>query len=308
MNTPTFPSAIPGIEPIHQGKVRDTFAVPGRPDLLLLVATDRISTHNIIHRSTIPGKGIALTALSVFWMEKLRKEYLIPTHLRDYGTGIYGYFPKGDCPDDLHRRAIIVGKADVIPIEFIFRERMAGSLWKDFYSKGLPNPYGLILPAGLGLMSPFHAPAFTPTRKSEHDEPVPADETERNYPEASELALTAYDVIHDHAFRKGIEIIDGKEEIGIDRVSGRITLIDECGTPDCCRFIEAGSAVVGEEPRWLDKQFVREEAERAWAGGKKVPLEFTDAVISETSGRYREIVTRLTGVDLDRLISEQFDA
>lgn len=302
MSSFTFEPAVPGLECIHQGKVRDTFALPGYPELLLAVATDRVSTHNIVHESVIPQKGGVLTGLTVFWMTKVLRE--INTHLASFRDGIFPYLPYQAYPDDIALRALVIRKLAVIPVEFIFRNYMAGSLWKDYYQKGLPNPYGLELPSGLQLMSPFEHTVFTPTDKSETDDPLNAGETARQYPEAYQLALRVYEAGRAYAAVRGITIIDGKFEVGIDSF-GRVCLADECLTPDSCRFVEADTIVVGQEPAWFDKQFLREEAERAWAGGKKAPLTFSPAVIAETTRRYEDIFCRLTGVPPSDFQSKQ---
>lgn len=159
-----YPSSIPELKPVHQGKVRDTFQVPDRPELLLVVATDRISTHNVVHKSVIPGKGTFLTQMTIFWMTEILG---VPNHLIAWGKDIYKYIPIDiDLPEGIHERAVIVKKLEMIPIEFIFRDFMAGSLWND-YRYGRPNPYGLEIPGGLQLMSRFQGTVFTPTDKSE---------------------------------------------------------------------------------------------------------------------------------------------
>ncbi len=296
MNSLKFEPAVPGLECVHQGKVRDTFAIPGHPEFLLTVATDRVSTHNIVHESVIPKKGYALTALTVFWM----REQLpgIMTHLVASGSRIWNYIPRQASPDDLLFRALVIRRLTMIPVEFIFRSRMAGSLWKDYYQKGLSNPYGLGLPSGLQLMSPFEHTVFTPTDKSETDDPLDAVATAERYPEAYRLALRTYETGLAFAARCGIEIIDGKFEVGIDSM-GQVVLGDECLTPDSCRFVRADGLTVGQEPAWLDKQYLREEAEHVWASGKKSPIAFSPAVIEETTLRYEQIVEALTGVALE---------
>ncbi len=287
-----FKPAVPGLECLHQGKVRDTFAIPGHPELLLTVATDRVSTHNVPHKSVIPKKGYSLTALVVFWMTEQLPG--IRTHLVAFGNGIWNYLPRRqDYPEDLLLRALVICRLTMIPVEFVFRSRMAGSLWKDYYQKGLLNPYGLELPSGLQLMLPFERTMFTPTDKSETDDPLNAEEVAQQYPEAYQLALRAYEKGRAFAAQRGIEIIDGKFEVGIDSF-GRVVLADECLTPDSCRFVRADGIVVGQDPAWLDKEFVRKEAERVWAGGKKVPLEFSPDVIAGTTLRYEDIVDELT--------------
>lgn len=293
-----FVPTVAGLKCVHQGKVRDTFVIPNYPNLLLVVATDRVSTHNVVHESIIPHKGEALTVLTVFWMGEQLKG--IDTHLVAWGRNIYHYLSGmvGDPPPDLHLRAIVVEKLTMLPIEFIFRSRMAGSLWKEYYSKGLPNPYGLTLPTGLQLMSPFGEPIFTPTDKSDVDDPLKTTDVMTCHSEACEIARVVYEKGKKFAATKGIAIIDGKFEIGLRR-DGHVCLGDECLTPDACRFVRADGITVGQEPAWLDKQYLREEAEREWNGGKKVPLTFSDKVCAETSLRYDEIVSALTGQSLE---------
>lgn len=284
------------LECIHQGKVRDTFALPRYPDLLLVVTTDRISTHNLVHQSTIWGKGFALTQMVIFWMTRGLKD--IPNHLVAWGNQIYDYLPSGRYPVDLRERSIVIRKLDMIPIEFIFRSRMAGSLWKDFYSKEIPDPYGLNLPADLKLMSPFERSVFTPTDKSETDEPLNAEETMRRYQAAYQLALLAYETGREFALKRGIEIVDGKFEIGSD-AEGNFIIADECLTPDSCRFVEKGRISIGEDPEWMDKQYVREIAERAWGKQARSPLLIRPEIMKETSDRYEKIAHMLTSQSTD---------
>lgn len=284
------------LECVHQGKVRDTFALPQHPNLLIVVTTDRISTHNIVHKSTICEKGYSLNQIVVFWMTQGLKD--IPNHLVAFGNRIYNYFPSGRYPVDLRDRAIVVRKLDMLPVEFIFRSRMAGSLWKNFYSKRIPNPYGLDLQENLKLMSPFEETIFTPTDKSETDEPLNAEETLSRYGPAYRLALQAYETGRALALRCGIEIIDGKFEIGSD-ADGNLMLADECLTPDSCRFVEKGKISIGEDPEWMDKQYVREMAEHIWGNQEKTPLLIRPEIIQETSARYRKITHMLTGQSID---------
>ena len=279
------------LECVHQGKVRDTFALPQHSDLLLVVTTDRISTHNIVHQSTIWGKGFALTQMLIFWMTQGLES--IPNHLVAWGNQIYNYLPSGRYPVDLRERAIVVRKLNMLPIEFIFRRRMAGSLWKDFYSKKIPNPYGLNLPTGLKLMSPFEETIFTPTDKSETDEPLNAEETMCHYEQAYQIALQAYETGREFALTHDIEIVDGKFEVGSD-ANGNLMIADECLTPDSCRFVERGKISIGEDPEWMDKQYVREMAEQAWGMQTRSPLLIRPEIMKETSARYEKIAHRLT--------------
>jgi phosphoribosylaminoimidazole-succinocarboxamide synthase len=276
--------------------VRDTFAIPDDKKHLLVVATDRVSTHNVTHLAAIPKKGHVLTAMTVFWMaNKLRG---VQTHLVAYGKDIFNYLPPGDYPEDLAFRAIIVRKLTMINVEFIFRSYLAGSLYKDIYLKGKPDPYFLNLPKGLRLMSSFGKDVFTPTDKSETDNPLDGNQVVLAHWAACELARAVYKVGRAHARTCGIEIIDGKFEIGYDETPTKPILADECLTPDSCRFVGVNDVKEGVEPMWLDKQYLREKAEAIWAGGPKVPLAFDEEVISQTTERYEKIFEALTGVSL----------
>lgn len=293
MTTLQFPSAVPSLDCTHQGKVRDSFDIPGHAGLILQAASDRVSTHDVVHESLIEGKGYALTALTVFFMTQVLTD--VSTHLVAYGKKIYDYLPKDRIyPGDLHFRAVVVRKLNMIPLELVYRSRMAGSLWVKYYSKGLPNPYGIELPPGLQFMSPFERTLFTPTEKSATDDPVNSAKIIAQYGDAYCLALQTFETGRVYAATHGIDIIDGKFEVGLDS-DGRVTLGDECLTPDSCRFVRADGIVVGKEPEWLDKQYLRDEAAEMWAGEEKRPLRFSRQARRETERRYGEIVETLTG-------------
>jgi phosphoribosylaminoimidazole-succinocarboxamide synthase len=294
-----------GLLCIHSGKVRDTYSLPGFPGKRLIVVTNRISTHNVLHLSLIPEKGQVLLALTLFWERYLKRKMGIKTHTVAFGKEIYKYLPRNiDYPDDLHLYAIVAEDIKMFPYEFIYRGRMAGSLWKDFYSQGIDNPYGLILPKGMRLMDEFAQPIFTPTDKSATDEPVLSNTLSINQRGDVRVLCNIYISIRAFARGQGIDIIDGKFEAGLDK-NGRRVLADEFGTPDCCRFVDLSSIKIGEEPRWLDKEFVRHEAEVRWQEEDvaKYPLIFSDGTIKETVARYHEVVERLTGMSL-RLLQE----
>lgn len=283
---------------IHQGKVRDTYGLPGFPEYRVIHVTDRISTHNILHESLVPQKGEILLAITLFWEDFLPHH----THTIAFGKKIYDFLPKGaSYPNDLHLRAIVVQEVQMFPYEFIFRGRMAGSLWSDYYSKGLPNPYDLKLPEGMQLMDNFPQPVFTPTEKSATDDPVSKKNLVGVTTGDTKILLDIYQRMRKYALSRGIDIIDTKLEAGLH--NGRRTLADEWGTPDSSRFVDAESIKRGEEPLWLDKQFLREEAMGAWKqnGGVKCPLHFSQAALTEATSRYHTIVERLTGKSLPQL-------
>lgn len=261
-------------------------------NLLLVIASDRVSTHNVTHISTIPQKGEVLTALTVFWIKQI-DDLGIKTHLVASGEEVYKFLPEADYPKDFHHRALIVQKLTMIPIEFIFRTHMAGSLWKKYYSKGLPNPYGIDLPQGLELMSPFEEVIFTPTEKSETDDELESQDVIQTYNAAYEKAKLAYYHCRIFASTQGIAIIDTKLEVGID-VYGEICIADELFTPDSSRFVDVKGIKIGTEPEWYDKQILREEAERIWGDGPKVPLTFSDGICEKTRMQYQRIFEMIT--------------
>lgn len=292
------PPLLPNLTLLYQGKVRDTYELPDFPDLLLMVTSDRISTHNVVHLSLIPDKGKILTALTLFWRNLFQD---IPTHITATGNSIYAYLPgtREDYPTDLHQYAFIAQKLDIIPREFIFRIRLMGSLYVKEYSQG-KDPYGLKLPAGLSLMHPFPEPIFTPTVKSDTDPPLLASQVCDEYPEAVTLAQLVYERGLDHALSRDIEIIDTKMEMGYDK-DGNLILADEFLTPDCSRFITASRAFVGQEPDWMDKEFVRKTAESIWLLEEKKPIRFSDEICWQTTARYHLILEGLTGHSLSSL-------
>ena len=177
-------------------------------------------------------------------------------------------------------------------MEFIFRNYLAGSLYHKFYSKGLANPYGIVLPPELPVMTAFDQPLFTPTRKSEEDEPMDTAATLAEYPVTSATCLRAFTLIRDYMRTLGLELVDSKFEASGD------VLGDEIVTPDSSRFCRLADIELGKEPPWLDKQIARDEAERSWGSGPKFPLRFSQEIIQKLSNTYLSIFFRITGQKL----------
>lgn len=285
---------------VYQGKVRDTYAIPGYENLLLIVATDAVSTHNVAHKSIVPYKGEVLTAMTHFWTNTLG---FFPSHIMHTGKNIYKYLHACEYSKDLYLRAMVVRKLDMIPVEFILRTRMMGSFWKT-YSVGKSNPYGLVLPEGLQLMSQFDSPIFTPIDKSETDEPLRAMKVVSRYEEAVNLAFDLYEKGGQYAKERGIEVIDAKFELGY--VKHNLFFGDEFLTPDCCRFVEADKIVVGQELPWMDTEILRQEAMKQWGDGPRLPLEFSPDVVDMASIAYLATFQRLVGVPLSQYQREYF--
>lgn len=267
----------------HSGKVRDTYLVPAHPELLLMVASDRISTHNVVHKSSVPQKGELLTALSVFWH---KSGLLGDTHIVAAGNGIWRYLDQRRFDGELEKRALVVKRAEPIPIEFVWRRYLTGSLEKT-YRRG-EDPYGIALPAGLPSMYRFPDPIFTPTDKSATDDPLSASRVAETHFDAVVRTGTAFTVMERYLLTVGITLIDGKMEATKDM------LVDEFGTGDCCRMAWTAHVREGENPPWLDKEVFRAAAEAMWQGGKKVPLTFPEYITTDGVRRYHDAFEAIT--------------
>lgn len=301
--TPVIPVGL--VLPWHQGKARDTYTAKDEK-YLMQVASDRISTHNVVHKSTVPEKGEVLTMLTVFWLTEVLK---LPHHLVSWGSRIFDYVPEPLLPrqshlksSGLHYRALIVRKLDMVPREFILRRYLTGSLLKAY--RAGEDPYGIHLPDGLNEMKYFDTPIFTPTEKSEDDDPVDSKDTEIRFPDEVRLAYTAFQRVERHLREVGISLVDTKLEFG--RAGYESVLADELFTPDSSRFVCADTISEGSAPPWLDKQVVRDEAERLWSGGQKFPLEFTPEVIEKTASVYKQLLHTITGRSIEEW-RKQFD-
>ncbi|RPI43376.1 MAG: phosphoribosylaminoimidazolesuccinocarboxamide synthase [Betaproteobacteria bacterium] len=278
---------------LHRGKVRDLYAVG--EDKLLVVQTDRLSAFDVILPTPIPGKGQVLTALSLFWFERL--EHVLPNHL----TGI--------APESVvapHERAQIAGRSMLVRrfkplmIEAVVRGYLAGSAWKDYQTSGAVC--GIALPPGLREAERLPQPIFTPATKApagSHDENIDFAEAERivgaRYAaEVRRHAITLYTEAAAYAASRGIIIADTKFEFGVDG-DGRVYLIDEALTPDSSRFWPASDYRVGTNPPSFDKQFVRDWLEtQPW--NKKAPAPpLPPDILARTAQKYAEALRLLTG-------------
>jgi phosphoribosylaminoimidazole-succinocarboxamide synthase len=286
-------SHVPSLQRIHQGKVRDIYAVDAQH--MLIVTTDRLSAFDVVMPDPIPGKGRVLTRISNFWFERTR--HIVPNHLADYPLA--RAVPDAAERAPLEERSIIVRRLRALPIEAVVRGYLIGSGWKDYQQTGAVC--GIALPTGLRQADRLPEPIFTPATKAEmgaHDENIAYERVValigRGLAEqvrATALALYAFAVAHAHA--RGIIIADTKFEFGIDE-AGRLTLIDEALTPDSSRFWPADTYRPGSSPPSFDKQFVRDYLETLpWdkrAPGPVLPPE----IIAKTSEKYAEALHRLT--------------
>jgi phosphoribosylaminoimidazole-succinocarboxamide synthase len=286
-------SHVPSLQRIHQGKVRDIYAVDAQH--MLIVTTDRLSAFDVVMPDPIPGKGRVLTRISNFWFE--RTQHIVPNHLADYPLA--RAVPDAAERAPLEERSIIVRRLRALPVEAVVRGYLIGSGWKDYQQTGAVC--GIALPAGLRQADRLPEPIFTPATKAEmgaHDENIAYERVValigRGLAEqvrAKALALYAFAVAHAQA--RGIIIADTKFEFGVDE-AGRLTLIDEALTPDSSRFWPADTYQPGSSPPSFDKQYVRDYLETLnWPKrppGPKLPPD----IIARTSEKYAEALRRLT--------------
>jgi len=283
MNTAT---TLEGRTPVASGKVREIY---DWGDRLLMVASDRISTYDVVHPTPIPRKGMVLTGLSVFWFE--RTGDICPNHLVSYT----------DVPDEVRGRALLVERLEMFPVECVVRGYITGSGWKDYQRSGAVC--GIELPAGLEESQQLPEPIFTPATKAElgdHDENVDFDRAAEiigDRPlleELRRLSLAIYKTASEHARERGIILADTKFEFGRDR-EGRIVLGDEVLTPDSSRFWPVDGYAPGRSQPSFDKQYVRDWA--AGSGWDKTPPApaIPDDVVDGTRQRYEEAYELISG-------------
>ena len=278
--------------PDSHGKVRDIYDAG---DDLLMVASDRISAFDYILPDEIPFKGEVLTRISAFWFDKFRD--LVPNHLvsldpSDFPAEFAGY------RDYLAGRAMLVKKAKPILIECIVRGYLTGSGKKTYDVDG--TVCGIKLPAGLTEASKLPEPIFTPSTKAalgEHDENISYERCAEIVggeiaSQIRDLSLKIYTAAAEYAATRGIIIADTKFEFGI--IDGRVTLIDECLTPDSSRFWPADSYEEGKVQPSYDKQYVRDWLKANW-DFQGEPSHLPAEVIEGTSARYREAYEIITG-------------
>lgn len=278
--------------PDSRGKVRDIYDAG---ENLLMVATDRISAFDFILPDEIPFKGEVLNRISAFWFDKFAD--IVPNHLVSIDPAD---FPEefAEYRDYLAGRAMLVKKAQTIPIECIVRGYLTGSGKKTYDENG--TVCGIQLPEGLTEASKLPEPLFTPSTKAEigdHDENISFERCceivgEDIATQVRDLSLKIYKAAAEYAATRGIIIADTKFEFGV--IDGKVTLIDECLTPDSSRFWPAASYEEGKIQPSYDKQFVRNWLKANWDMTGETP-HLPAEVIDGTSERYREAFQIITG-------------
>ncbi|HET7277679.1 MAG TPA: phosphoribosylaminoimidazolesuccinocarboxamide synthase [Dermatophilaceae bacterium] len=294
------PLALPGYTHVYSGKVRDLYAPvdpatgAARDDLLLLVASDRLSAYDFVLDTTIPGKGAVLTQLSLWWFERLQD--LVPNHV-----------VSTDVPAPVAGRAVVVRRLEMLPVECVARAYLTGGGLAEYRASGAVS--GVSLPPGLVDGSELPEPVFTPSTKApvgQHDEPIPYAVVEREL--GNERAARARDVTvailargNAIARQRGIIVADTKVEFGVDGAD--LILADEVLTPDSSRFWPADRWEPGHAQPSFDKQFVRDWLTSPASGWDRAsgdaPPPLPDEVVEQTRARYVEVYERLTGRPFD---------
>ena len=294
MDTPqvVMETNLEGLELFNRGKVRDVYRVG---EDLLIVATDRLSAYDSVLPTGIPWKGKVLTALTLFWLDYLGDE--APNHLIAADPGEMG--PEVEPHAELLRgRAMLVRRAEVVPVECVVRGYLAGSGWREYGERG--EICGVRLPEGLRQAEKLPEPIFTPTTKatSGHDEPLTMDEAAEMVgrgvaEDIRERSIAVYGNAAEYAATRGILIADTKFEWGL--VDDELMLVDEVLTPDSSRFWPADSHRPGSSPFAFDKQYVREWLDDSGWGHSPPAPALPPEVVEKTAERYREACRRLTG-------------
>jgi phosphoribosylaminoimidazole-succinocarboxamide synthase len=276
---------------LHSGKVRELYDLG---DDLLMVASDRISTYDVVHPTLIPDKGKVLTGLSALWFEITRD--IIPNHLVSLTDGV---------PDEMRGRAMRVKRLQMLPVECIVRGYITGSGWKDYLRTGAVC--GIELPAGLQESQMLPEPIFTPSTKAEtgHDENIDFDAAAQILGSASlavqlrDLSIAIYREIARYTYHRGILMADTKFEFGLDG-DGVLTLGDEVCTPDSSRFWPLDGYEVGHGQPSFDKQYVRDWAtDTGWGKTPPAPA-IPDEIAVQTRERYVAAYERLAGEPFER--------
>ena len=270
-------------ETVHvaSGKVREIYALDD--ERLLLLASDRISTFDVVLPTEIPDKGRVLTGLSGFWFA--RTKHIVPNHLLALR-------------DDA--RSTECRRLEMLPVECVVRGYITGSGWKDYQRSG--EVCGHRLPEGLRESERLPEPIFTPSTKAQtgHDENITRDQAaelvgRERFDEVERIALELYAFAAAHAEARGIVLADTKFELGVDD-DGRLVLADEAFTPDSSRFWPADRYEAGGPQPSFDKQYVRDYCESVGWDKTDPGPELPDDVVTETRAKYVEAFERLTGI------------
>jgi phosphoribosylaminoimidazole-succinocarboxamide synthase len=276
---------------VASGKVREIYDLGD--DRLLLVASDRISTYDVVHPNGIPDKGKVLTGISAFWFNKTG--HIVPNHYISATDGV---------PDAVRGRAMAVRKLQMLPVECVVRGYITGSGWKDYQASGAVS--GIELPAGLRESQKLPTPIFTPSTKADegHDEPIDLERAAEILGDREmagrlrDVSIALYSFAAEQAAERGVILADTKFEFGLD-ADGRLVLGDEALTPDSSRYWPVEGYESGHGQPSFDKQYVRDWASAT--GWDKTPPapEIPEDVATETRSKYVEAYEIVTGEPFD---------
>jgi phosphoribosylaminoimidazole-succinocarboxamide synthase len=282
----TAAAAVADLPLLASGKVREMYDLRDR---ILMVASDRISTYDVVHPTPIPGKGQVLTGLSAFWFA--RTGHIVANHLLSAVDGV---------PEEVRGRAMVVRKLRMLPVECVVRGYITGSGWKDYCATG--GVSGIELPPGLRESEQLPTPIFTPSTKAEtgHDETIDFDRAADLVGDRDlmrrlrDVSIELYRFAADHARERGVILADTKFEFGLD-ADGELVVGDEVLTPDSSRYWPADAYEPGRPQPSFDKQYVRDWA--AGTGWDKTPPApaIPDDVVAGTQARYVEAYERISG-------------
>jgi phosphoribosylaminoimidazole-succinocarboxamide synthase len=280
---------VPEAMHVASGKVREIYALGD--ERLLLVASDRISTFDVVLPTPIPDKGRVLTGLSAFWFARTR--HLVPNHLLELRSD---------------GRSVECRKLEMLPIECVVRGYLAGSGWRDYRESGAVC--GHVLPDGLRESERLPNPIFTPATKASegHDENIDEQQAaalcgEEVYLAARSASLALYEFGSRHAEERGIILADTKFEFGL-APDGTLMLGDEALTPDSSRFWPSDGYSPGAAQPSFDKQFARDWCDQTGWDKREPGPELPEEVVAGTRGRYVEAFERLTGIGFDRYLAD----
>jgi phosphoribosylaminoimidazole-succinocarboxamide synthase len=271
---------------VASGKVREIYDLGDR---LLLVASDRISTYDVVHPNGIPDKGAVLTGISAFWFNKTG--HIVPNHYISATEGV---------PSEVRGRAMAVQKLRMLPVECVVRGYITGSGWKDYQASGRVS--GIELPAGLRESEKLPTPIFTPSTKADegHDEPIDLERAGEILSDRDlaarlrDVSIALYSFAAEQAAERGVILADTKFEFGLDE-RGELVLGDEALTPDSSRYWPAAGYEPGHGQPSFDKQYVRDWASATgWDKAPPAPA-IPDDVVAGTRAKYVEAYELITG-------------
>jgi phosphoribosylaminoimidazole-succinocarboxamide synthase len=281
---------------LASGKVREMYEADGAQPRLLMVASDRISTYDVVHPTPIPDKGRVLTGLSVFWFERTR--HIVENHLVSATEGV---------PPEVRGRGLLVRRLEMLPVECVVRGYLSGSGWKDYQATGSVS--GIALPPGLRESERLEQPIFTPSTKAHtgHDEAISIEQAAELVGDAelmrrvAEISIALYSFGAEHARERGVILADTKFELGFDASDPARPLVlgDEVLTPDSSRYWPADGYEPGRPQPSFDKQYVRDWATASgWDRTPPAPA-IPDEVVEGTRARYIEAYERIAGEPFD---------